>query len=129
MFNDLEPRATQEIQGKKVLITGAAGSIGSALAERILSFRPDVLRLLDNDEERSFFLSLKYRERGNVRVLLGDVRDRERMARAVQGIDVIVHAAALKHVGLGEYNPFEVVKTNLLALQTLIECAIDANVG
>ena len=129
MIDDLNSRAGPAIKGRKVLITGAAGSIGTMLAERMLAYEPEVLRLLDNDEERSFFLSLKYRERRNVRVLLGDVRDRERMMRAVQGIDLIVHAAALKHVGLGEYNPFEVVKTNLLALQTLIECAIDANVG
>ena len=63
-----------------------------------------------------------------MRCLLGDIRDRDRMARARHGADAIVHTAALKHVGLGEYNPFEVVKTNLLALQGMIECAIDANV-
>lgn len=129
MYDNLDASAAAYIKNKKVLITGAAGTIGAALAERILRYQPQVLRLLDCNEEKLFFLDLQYRSRNNVRGLLGDVRDRERMARAMQDIDCVIHAAALKHVGLGEYNPFEVVKTNLVALQGLIECAIDANVG
>lgn len=129
MIEHLDRLASAAIKDKTVLITGAAGTIGAALARRVLDYEPKALRLLDNDEEKSFFLNLKYRERSNVRVLLGDVRDRERMQRAAHGVDILFHTAALKHVGLGEYNPFEVVKTNLLALQSLLECAIDSNVG
>src|SRR5579862_4291730 len=129
MYDNLDPSAAAYFKNKKILITGAAGTIGAALVERILPFEPRVLRLLDNNEEKLFFLNLHYRNRENVRGLLGDVRDRERMARAMHDVDCVIHTAALKHVGLGEYNPFEVVKTNLLALQGLIECAIDANVG
>src|SRR5256885_538383 len=81
MFENIETRASAAVRGKTILITGAAGTIGSALAERLLAFEPEVVRLLDNDEERSFFLKLRYAGRKNIRVLLGDIRDRERMAR------------------------------------------------
>lgn len=128
MLKNLDAKARREIQDKGVLITGAAGTIGEALAERLLKFKPRVLRLLDHNEEEVFYLGRKYKGNKAVRVLLGDIRDKDRMMRAVHNIDVIYHAAALKHVGIGEYNPFEVVKSNLIALQGMIECAIDENV-
>jgi UDP-N-acetylglucosamine 4,6-dehydratase/5-epimerase len=128
MLRDLDEKAAAIIAGKVVLVTGAAGTVGRALTSRLLSFNPRAIRLLDHNEEESFHLSLLYGSKENVRILLGDIRDRERMKRAIQGVDLVFHAAALKHVGLGEYNPFEVVRTNLVALQDLIECCIDANV-
>lgn len=128
VLSNLATRQESVIKGKRILITGAAGTIGSALCDRLLTLDPAVVRLLDHDEERAFYLELKHRENKRVRVLLGNIRDRDRMQRAIQDIDIVFHAAALKHVGLGEYNPFEVVRTNLVAIQSLIECAIDANV-
>jgi UDP-N-acetylglucosamine 4,6-dehydratase/5-epimerase len=128
LLTNLDTRARAAVEGRSILITGAAGTIGRLLAKRLLDFNPAVLRLLDHDEERTFYLQAELREREQIRVLLGDIRDRARMTRAIQGIDYVFHAAALKHVGLGEYNPFEVVHSNLMALQGLIECAIDANV-
>jgi FlaA1/EpsC-like NDP-sugar epimerase len=128
MIKTLADSAAAMVEGKVVLITGAAGTIGRALTRRLLTFKPRTLRLLDHNEEESFLLGLRHASQQNVRILLGDIRDRERMKRAIQGVDYVFHAAALKHVSLGEYNPFEVVRTNLLALQELIECCIDANV-
>ncbi len=128
MLANLDARLHQTLDGKSVLVTGAAGSIGRVLTERLLRYKPAALRLLDHDEERTFYLQVRHKDCGPIRVLLGDIRDRTRMARAIQGVDYVFHAAALKHVGLGEYNPFEVVNSNLIALQGLVECAIDANV-
>lgn len=129
MFSNLDALLTAELSGKSVLITGAAGTIGAALVDRLLGYGLRSLRLLDHNEEKTFYLGLRYKEERRVRVLLGDVQDRSRMARAMHGIDVVIHTAALKHVGVGEYNPFMVVRTNLVALQDLIECSIDAGVG
>src|SRR5436190_11960188 len=128
MLTDIDRKAAQLVEGKTILVTGAAGTIGTALTERLTTFRPKVVRLLDHNEEETFLLSNRYAGRDDVRALLGDIRDQERMKRAIQDVDIVFHAAALKHVTLGEYNPFEVVRTNLVALQNLIECCIDANV-
>lgn len=128
MLSNLTERVARCVTGKTVLITGAAGTIGSALARRLIKYEVKALRLLDNNEERSFFLNIELRQHPAVRVLLGDIRDRTRMVRAMHDVDVVLHTAALKHVELGEYNPFEVVNTNLTALQGLIEIALDANV-
>jgi len=116
------------VRGKTVLITGGAGTIGAAVAAKLALSNCKSIRLIDHDEERSFYLDQRFRRYSNVRTLLGDIRDRGRMARAMQGVDHVIHAAALKHVELGEYNPFEVVSTNLTALQSLIEVALDAGV-
>ncbi|HLY11280.1 MAG TPA: polysaccharide biosynthesis protein [Planctomycetota bacterium] len=128
MLQDLDRKVAEFIAGKNILITGAAGTVGTALTRRLLAFKPKVIRLLDHNEEDTFFLGITFGNNPNVRPLLGDIRDRERMKRAIQDVDVVFHAAALKHVSVGEYNPFEVVRTNLVALQDLIECCIDANV-
>jgi len=128
MFRELNTKASEYLKGKKILITGAAGTIGKALTDKLLKYDIATVRLLDHDEERSFYLGLRHGGDERVRMLLGDIRDRERMRRALQDVDIIFHTAALKHVGMGEYNPFEVVSTNLIALQNLIECAIDASV-
>jgi UDP-N-acetylglucosamine 4,6-dehydratase/5-epimerase len=128
VISDLSNRIKGCVRGKVVLITGGAGTVGSALAERLIPYEPKSLRLLDHNEEKTFFLDLRFRQHENVRVLLGDIRDRGRMTRALQGVDILIHTAALKHVELGEYNPFEVVSTNLTALQSLIEVALDLEI-
>jgi FlaA1/EpsC-like NDP-sugar epimerase len=128
MLSQLHEKAARAIDGKTILITGAVGSIGAALANRLVTYDPRAIRLLDHNEEEIFHFGMRYARYGSIRMLLGDVRDKERMKRAIQDVDVVFHCAALKHVGVGEYNPFEVVRTNLLALQNLIEVAIDADV-
>jgi UDP-N-acetylglucosamine 4,6-dehydratase len=128
LISNLAEHVARCVSGKTILITGGAGTIGSAVARRLVQYDVKALRLLDHTEEKAFYLELEHRKNPRVRILLGDIRDRARMIRALQGVDIIIHAAALKHVELGEYNPFEVVSTNLSALQGLLEIALDADV-
>ncbi len=115
-------------RGKNILITGGTGSIGSEIARKLLSYRAGVVRILDIDEEAQFELANELLPTPNIRFLVGDVRDKERIKRAMENIDVVFHAAALKHVPSCEYNPFEAVKTNVLGTQNVIEAAIDEEV-
>jgi len=118
------------INNKKILITGGTGSLGRELVRKILQYNPKVIRIFDVDETEQFDLQQELKEHEDVvRYLLGDVRDQERLNRATEGIDVIFHTAALKHVMACEYNPFEAVKTNVLGMQNVIEAAINNNVG
>ncbi len=116
------------IDNRVVLVTGAAGTIGSALCER-LAPRVRSLRCLDHSENDLFFLHQRLSRVGpQVSPFIGDVRDLDRLRFAMSGVDVVFHTAALKHVGLGEYNPFEVVQTNLQGVNNVIRAALDANV-
>lgn len=115
------------LEGKNVLITGGAGTIGTALAKEILKHTPAVVRILDNDETKLFEIENELQDT-RVRYLLGDVRDKERLYSAVRGINIIFHAAALKHVHSSEYNPFEAIKTNVLGVQNIIDVCIDEDV-
>ena len=115
---------------KRILVTGGTGSIGSELVRKLLQCKPAVVRVFSNDENAQFELEqelLEHSER--LRFLVGDVRDKERLKRAVENIDIVFHAAALKHVPLCEYNPFEAIKTNVFGTQNLLEVAIEENVG
>lgn len=116
------------IDNKVVLVTGAAGTIGSALCER-LGPRVRALRCLDHSENELFFLNQRLRAAGApIAPFLGDVRDMDRLRFAMSGVEVVFHTAALKHVGLGEYNPFEIVQTNLVGLNNVIRASLEANV-
>jgi FlaA1/EpsC-like NDP-sugar epimerase len=117
-----------ELTGENVLVTGGCGSIGSQLVERILEQDPAVVRILDNDEEGLFDLQQRLAAAEAPRYLLGDVRDRDRLAMAIEGIDVVFHTAALKHVQINEYNPFEAIRTNVSGTQNLIRTAIEEEV-
>jgi len=119
---------TSIFQDKNILVTGGTGSIGSEIVRKILQYRPNVVRVFNNDEAELFNLEQELRNYTNVRFLVGDVRDKERLQRAVEDIDFAFHAAALKHVPLCEYNPFEAVKTNVLGTQNLIEAAMEAEI-
>lgn len=113
------------IEGKNVLITGGAGSVGRALIPRILEADPTVLRIFDNNEPSLAELKATL-ENGRLRFLAGDVRDYDRLERAMEDIDIVIHTAAMKHVDICEYNPFEAVKTNALGLQNVVDAAINA---
>jgi FlaA1/EpsC-like NDP-sugar epimerase len=115
-------------EGKKILITGGTGSIGIEILHEILKYEPTVVRILDVDETKQFELQQEYEDYDNVRFLLGDIRDKERLYRAIEDIDIVFHTAALKHVLACEYNPFEAVKTNVIGMQNLIDVAMDAEV-
>lgn len=110
-------------QGKNILVTGGTGSIGSEIVRKLLPYEPKAVRVFSNDEDGLFNLKQELLGYPNVRFLIGDVRDEERLKMAVESIDFIFHAAALKHVPLCEYNPFEAVKTNVIGTQNVIEVA------
>jgi FlaA1/EpsC-like NDP-sugar epimerase len=116
------------LRGKNILVTGGAGSIGSQISRKLLGLKTNVVRILDIDEAEQFELAQELVPHPNIRFLMGDVRDKERMKRAMENIDIVFHAAALKHVPSCEYSPFEAVKTNVLGTQNVIEAAIDAEV-
>jgi UDP-N-acetylglucosamine 4,6-dehydratase/5-epimerase len=116
------------LQGKKVLITGGTGSIGSEIVRQVLAQNPAVVRIFSRDESKQFALQHELADFTNVRYLVGDIRDKNRLNYATKDIDVIFHAAALKHVPSCEYNPFEAVKTNVIGVQNIIEAAIENNV-
>ena len=115
-------------KNKNILITGGTGSIGQEIVREILKYEPEVVRVLDVDETKQFELQEDYGDTANIRFLLGDIRDKERLRRAIEGIDIVFHTAALKHVLACEYNPFEAVKTNVTGTQNLIEVALDEEV-
>jgi len=118
------------IKNKKILITGGTGSLGRQLVRKVLQYHPEVVRIFDVDETEQFDFEHELRDyKDSVRFLIGDVRDKERLDRASEDVDIIFHTAALKHVKACEYNPFEAVKTNILGMQNVIDAAIDNNVS
>ena len=119
------------IKGKMILVTGGTGTVGRKLVKRLLEYEPQVIRIFSRDEHKQFEMQEELKEVNpdRLRFLLGDVRDRERLLRAMEGIDIVFHLAALKHVPACEYNPYEAVKTNVLGTQNVIDCAIEQNVS
>lgn len=120
------------LNGRSILVTGATGSFGKKFVETILNDYPEIERVVvySRDELKQFEMAQNYppdRFR-QIRYFVGDVRDRDRMRRAMEGIDIVIHAAALKQVPACEYNPFEAVKTNIIGAQNVIEAAIDQGV-
>ena len=120
------------LNNKSILITGGTGSFGKAFVKTVLARFPDVRRLVvfSRDELKQFemaqvFPESQYRA---IRYFIGDIRDQDRLRRALEGVDVVVHAAALKQVPAAEYNPFECIKTNVLGAQNLIEACLDTGV-
>lgn len=120
------------LNGKSVLITGGTGSFGKKFVETILNRYPDVRRIViySRDELKQFELKQKYPEAKypQLRFFIGDVRDGERLKRACEGIDVIIHAAAIKQVDTAEYNPEECIKTNVHGAQNVINAALQTGV-
>jgi FlaA1/EpsC-like NDP-sugar epimerase len=119
---------TSFYQNKTILITGGVGSIGSEIVRSILVYNPEAVRVLDSNETGLFDLEQELQSE-KIRPFVGDVKDKERLRRAIEDVDIVFHAAALKHVPLCEYNPFEAAKTNVLGTQNLIDVAMDEEVG
>ncbi len=112
---------------KTILITGGTGSFGKKFVSRILQENVKKVIIFSRDELKQYEMSQIYTDE-RIRFFIGDVRDKERLHRAFDGVDYVVHAAALKHVTACEYNPFEAVKTNIHGAQNIIEVAIDRGV-
>ena len=121
-----------DLNNKSILITGGTGSLGKALTENIFKKWPNVKRLVifSRDEQKQFIMAQDYpvSEYPQIRFFIGDVRDKERLIRAFDGIDYVIHAAAMKHVHIAEYNPDECVKTNIGGAQNVIQAAIQMGV-
>jgi len=119
------------LNDRVVLITGGTGSFGKKCTEIILRcYKPKRLIIFSRDELKQFEMAQIFSERDYscIRYFIGDVRDKERLYRALHGVDYVIHAAALKQVPAAEYNPFEAVKTNILGAQNVINVAIDNEV-
>ena len=120
------------LNDKSILITGGTGSFGKTFIKTVLERYPDIKRLVvfSRDELKQFEMAQRYPENQypGLRFFIGDVRDEPRLRRAMEGIDIVVHAAALKQVPTAEYNPFECIKTNVLGAQNLIEACLESNV-
>ena len=116
------------LHGKTVLITGGTGSFGNAFARTLLDeFAPAKVIVYSRDELKQYEMAQRFKD-DRMRFFLGDVRDLDRLRRAFKGVDVVIHAAALKQVPAAEYNPFEAIKTNVLGAQNIIEAALDCDV-
>lgn len=127
-----EGRLAKNFKNKIILVTGGTGSIGSGIVRQLLKFKPKQIRVFSRDESKHFFLQKEIDELGykiDIRYLIGDIRDKERLDKAFWGVNIVFHAAALKHVPISEYNPFEAIKTNVYGTQHIIDLAIFHNVS
>lgn len=118
---------TDFYKDKVVLVTGGTGSIGSEIVKKLIKLQPKIVRVLDNNETALFELEQDLNSE-KIRTFIGDIRDKERLKRAFEHVDIVFHAGALKHVSLCEFNPFDAVKTNVLGTQNVLNAALDMNV-
>ncbi|RZP28562.1 NAD-dependent epimerase/dehydratase family protein, partial [bacterium] len=117
-----------DLNNKTVLVTGGTGSFGQRFVKTVLArYRPRRLIVFSRDELKQSEMARQFKD-PCLRYFIGDIRDLERLRRALQGVDVVVHAAAMKQVPACEYNPLEAVKTNVMGAANLIEASIDAGV-
>ena len=114
-------------EGKKVLITGGTGSLGTELTKRLLKTNVDTIRIFSRDEWKQVQMESEIKD-DRLRFFIGDVRDKERLSRALENVNIVIHAAALKQMPVAEYNPFEAVKTNVMGTQNLIEACLDNHI-
>ena len=121
-----------KLKDKSILITGGTGSLGNALTQSILQENSEIKKLVifSRDEQKQFQMAQKYPEHKypQIRFFIGDIRDSQRLLRAFKGIDYVIHAAAMKHVPIAEYNPDECVKTNIGGAQNVIHAALETKV-
>lgn len=114
-------------EGKKILITGGTGSLGQALTKRLLTHKVDTVRIYSRNENKQIMMESEFRD-DRLRFLIGDIRDLTRLQRAMEDVDIVFHAAALKHVPVVEYNPFEAIKTNVIGSQNVIDACLHEDV-
>jgi len=114
-------------ENKKILITGGTGSLGTALTTRLLQTDVDTIRIFSRDELKQSQMESHFNDK-RLRFLIGDVRDKERLEKAVEDVNIVIHTAALKQVPVIEYNPFEAIKTNVQGAQNIVETCLEKNV-
>ena len=113
-----------EYKNKNILVTGGTGSIGLALVKQLLSCKPKLIKILTNDENSIFDSRKILGENKIVKYIVGDIRDKERCQLAIRNVDIVFHAAAMKHIDICEQNPFDAVKTNVIGTSNVIEAAL-----
>ncbi len=120
------------LNNKSILITGGTGSLGKALTQHIFNHYPNVKRVVifSRDEQKQFEMAQEYpaAQFPQIRFFIGDVRDAHRLKTALKGIDFVIHAAAMKHVPIAEYNPMECVKTNIMGAENVINACLETEV-
>ena len=114
-------------KNKKILITGGTGSLGRALTKRLLAEEVDVIIIFSRNENKQVIMQSEFND-DRLKFLIGDVRDLPRLQRALEGVDIVFHAAALKHVAIVEHNPLEAINTNVIGSMNLLEASISENV-
>ena len=114
-------------EGKKILITGGTGSLGRALTKRLLELNAETVRIYSRNESFQINMQAEFND-DRLRYFIGDVRDLPRLIRAMEDVDIVFHAAAIKHVPIVEYNPFEAIKTNVVGSQNVIDACLHENV-
>ena len=123
---------TFSFSNKSILITGGTGSLGKALTQYIFKNHPDISRLVifSRDEQKQFQMAQDYppEKYPQIRFFIGDVRDKDRLVRAMKGIDYVIHAAAMKHVHIAEYNPDECIATNIVGAQNVVHACLETTV-
>jgi UDP-N-acetylglucosamine 4,6-dehydratase/5-epimerase len=125
---NLEKNVLDGFKGKKILITGGTGSLGQALTKRLLKTEVDTIRIFSRNENKQVSMESEFSNDDRLRFFIGDVRDMPRLIKALEDIDIVFHAAALKHVPVVEYNPFESIKTNVIGSQNVIDACLHENV-
>ena len=114
-------------KNKRILITGGTGSLGQALTKKLLALDVSTIRILSRNESKQVDMDEEFND-DRLRFLIGDIRDKERLVKSLEDIDIVFHAAALKHVPVIEYNPFEAIKTNVIGSQNIIDAAVAQDV-
>tara|TARA_B110000438_G_scaffold198537_1_gene190034 strand:+ start:246 stop:1271 length:1026 start_codon:yes stop_codon:yes gene_type:complete len=128
MKKDSKNKINDQFTNKTVLITGGTGSLGQALTKRLLNSKVKAIRILSRNENKQVEMESKLHD-NRLRFFIGDIRDLPRLYRAFEGVDIVFHAAALKHVPVIEYNPFEAIKTNVVGSQNVIDACLYHNVS
>ncbi len=118
---------TKQLEGKTVIITGGTGSLGQSLTHRLLKYNIKTLRILSRNENKQYEMENEIND-DRLRFLIGDIRDLPRLYKAFEDVDIVFHAAALKHVPVVEYNPTEGIKTNVIGSQNVIDACLHENV-
>ncbi len=113
-----------EFEGKTILVTGGTGSVGSQIVRHLLTFNPKQVRVFSRDDSKQFYLLKRLNDDPRLRMLLGDIRDEKRLLRAMEGVDIVFHCAALKHVIATENDPSEAVLTNVIGTQNVIHACL-----
>lgn len=123
-------RIAQYLKDKTILITGGTGSFGNCFVKTVLeNYEPKKIIIYSRDELKQYEMQNRLSKYSNrIRYFIGDVRDKERLNLALRGVDIVIHAAAIKQVPAAEYNPMECIKTNVMGAENIIECALENNI-